>query len=65
MFKPKPTYFTTQDLKLILEFDNQLQKTIEELKLERDLQRALELSRQYEREPFSVFLADFKASREK
>lgn len=44
-FKPKPTYFTLQDLELILQFDNQLEINLQKLKIQHDLKKVLEISK--------------------
>lgn len=44
-FKPKPIYFTLQDLELILQFDSQLEINLQKLKIQRDLKKALEISK--------------------
>lgn len=66
-FKPKPTYFTRQDLELILEFDRLLEEELIQIQKDIDYKRALELlpKKLSVRNSFAVFLADYKASRNK
>lgn len=65
-FKPKPTYFTRQDLELILKFDRLLEVELIRIQKDIDYKRALQLSKEMKKTlDFATFFADFKASRSK